>query len=115
MAPDSSSSGVRGNVFKQWLRSLFVLVLRYSPALGQCLATFTYEYIFLVLEKKISKGGLHIIQDGKLKAQRYAHDILRPYVVAFTAVIGDTFQVMQTNARPFTADLIKNFLEAETC
>lgn len=65
----------------------------------------------------ISIGGrtdLHIIRNGNLTAQRYADEILRPHVVPYAAAIGDSFLLMHDNARPHTARLVENFLEAET-
>ncbi|GFX87030.1 transposable element Tc1 transposase [Trichonephila clavipes] len=62
----------------------------------------------------ISIGGhtdLHIIRKGSLKTQRYATETLRPHVAT---TIGDTFLLMQANARNPTARLVENFLEVET-
>ena len=55
--------------------------------------------------------NLYIIQNGSLIAQRYANKILRPYVIASS---GNSFCLMQDNARPHTACLVENFFEAET-
>lgn len=65
----------------------------------------------------ISIGGrtdLHIIRNGTLTARRYADEILRPHVIPYAAAIGDSFVFQQDNARPHTARLVENMLEAET-
>ncbi|GFU57864.1 cubilin [Trichonephila clavipes] len=65
----------------------------------------------------ISVGGrtdLHIIRNGTLTGQRYAHEILRPHVIPYAGAIGDFFVFQDDNARPHRARLVENMLEAET-
>ncbi|GFT77416.1 transposable element Tcb2 transposase [Trichonephila clavipes] len=65
----------------------------------------------------ISIGGrtdLHIIRNGTLTGRRYADEILRPYVIPYAVVIGDSFVFQDDNARPHRARLVENMLEAET-
>ncbi|GFV24789.1 hypothetical protein TNCV_882571 [Trichonephila clavipes] len=54
---------------------------------------------------------LHIIRNGNLTAQSFANKILRLHVVPYAAAIGDSFLLIQDNARNHTARLVKNFLE----
>ncbi|GFS83319.1 hypothetical protein TNCV_600581 [Trichonephila clavipes] len=54
---------------------------------------------------------LHIILNGTWTAQRYSNEILRPHLVPYAAVIGDSFLLMQDNVRNHTARLAENFLK----
>ncbi|XP_035222808.1 uncharacterized protein LOC118195583, partial [Stegodyphus dumicola] len=55
-----------------------------------------------------------VSDNGTLTAQRYADEILRPHIIPYPAAIGNSFLLIQDNARSCTARLVENFLEAET-
>ncbi|GFX90101.1 transposable element Tcb2 transposase [Trichonephila clavipes] len=46
--------------------------------------------------------------------RRYADEILRPHVIPYAGVIGDSFVFQDDNDRPHRARLVENMLEAET-
>ncbi|GFT25815.1 hypothetical protein TNCV_1517801 [Trichonephila clavipes] len=47
-------------------------------------------------------------------AEKYANEVLCPYVVPFATGIGDSFPVIKDNARNYTADFVENFLVLKT-
>lgn len=64
----------------------------------------------------VSSGGrtdLYVIQGGTLNAVRYRDEILRPFVVPYAGAIGDSFLLMDDNARPHRAGLVDDMLEEE--
>lgn len=54
-----------------------------------------------------------VIIPGRLTAQRYVDEVLRPHVVPMQAAVGDDFILMQDNATPHTARVTAAFLENE--
>lgn len=57
---------------------------------------------------------LHIIRNGIYTAQRYADGILRSHVIPYAAANGNSFLLIQYNARPHRAQLLDNMLEMKT-
>jgi len=58
-----------------------------------------------------ARTDLHIVEGGVLTADRYATEILEEYVVPYAPYIGDRLQLMQDNARPHTANCVRDYLE----
>ncbi|GFX41729.1 hypothetical protein TNCV_388421 [Trichonephila clavipes] len=52
---------------------------------------------------------LHITWNDNLMAQRYTNQILRPHVVTYAAAIGDSFLLMQHNARNHNSSSCRDF------
>lgn len=64
----------------------------------------------------ITLGGrtvLHVVEGGTLTAAKYVRDILEPIVVPFIPFIGERFVLMHDNARPHTANCVREYLEEE--
>lgn len=57
-----------------------------------------------------ARTELVIVDGGALTAQRYITDILEPHVVPFAPFLGDNFIFMHDNARPHTANIVRNYL-----
>ncbi|GFX00567.1 transposable element Tcb2 transposase [Trichonephila clavipes] len=56
---------------------------------------------------------LYIIRHGPLTARRYRDEILRPFVIPYTATIRYDFILMDDNCRPHRANLVEDFLFEE--
>lgn len=72
-----------------------------------------YRQVVLLVWNGISIYWLtdfHLIRNDTLTAQRYAHEILRFYVVQCAADIGNSIHLMDDNARPHRTSLVKNML-----
>ncbi|GFV47491.1 hypothetical protein TNCV_5071591 [Trichonephila clavipes] len=67
----------------------------------------------------VGRTDLHIIRKGNLMTQRYTDEILRPHVVPYAAIFGDSFVLMQGNVRYLTArhtdQLIGTLAHASQC
>lgn len=62
----------------------------------------------------VTLGGrtvLHIVEGGALTSQRYVAEILEPIVLPFIPFIGNGFKLMHDNARPHTANRVREFLQ----
>ena len=53
---------------------------------------------------------LHILDGGTLTAVKYITDILKPYVVPYAPYIGNSFVLMQDNARPHKAQCVNDYI-----
>lgn len=58
-----------------------------------------------------ARTELIIVQNGSLTAIRYIEEILQEAVVPFAPFIGDNFVLMQDNARPHVARIVRHYLE----
>lgn len=57
------------------------------------------------------RTDLVVLNNGNLNAERYIVDILAEHVVPFAPYIGPHFLLMQDNARPHTAQVVRNYLQ----
>ena len=63
---------------------------------------------------RISLGGhtdMHVFHAGNLTGVRYRDEILDAYVRLYVAAIGNDFILMDDNAQPHRAVLVKDYLE----
>lgn len=58
-----------------------------------------------------ARTDLVVIQNGTVTAERYILEILEQHVVPFAPYIGENFLLMQDNARPHVAQIVRNYLE----
>lgn len=58
-----------------------------------------------------ARTDLHVFRRPTLNAQSYITDILEEYVVPFGPFIGDQFLFMHDNARPHTANVVREYLD----
>lgn len=62
-----------------------------------------------------AKTDLVFIETGRrtggLTADRYIEEILEPYVVPYVGFVGETFILMQDNARPHSAASVRQYLQ----
>lgn len=59
-----------------------------------------------------ARTELVFIENGSLTALRYISEILEPHVMPFAPFIGDDFVFMHDNARPHTARVVRDYLNA---
>lgn len=59
------------------------------------------------------RTDLYVIPGGSLTALRYRDEILEPIVRPFAGAIGETFRLVQDNARAHTARVVMNFFDDE--
>ena len=60
------------------------------------------------------RTDLYAIRNGALTAIRYRDEILHPIVRPFAGAIGPDFVLMDDNARPHRAGIVRDYLENET-
>ena len=59
------------------------------------------------------RTDLHIIRNGTINAQRYRDDILEAFVKPYAGAVGETFVLIDDNARLHRARIIDDYLETE--
>ena len=57
-----------------------------------------------------ARTALVIIDGGSLTAHRYITEIPEPHVMPFSPFIGSSFVFMHDNARPYTAHIVRDYL-----
>lgn len=57
-----------------------------------------------------ARTELYIVPRGSLTADRYINEILQDYVVPYAPFIGENFTLMQDNARPHAAHIVREYL-----
>lgn len=58
-----------------------------------------------------ARTDLVFIENGSLTAERYIEEILLPHVLPYAPFIGDEFILMQDNARPHAARIVRGFFD----
>lgn len=58
-----------------------------------------------------AKTDLHVFGRGSMNAESYIRDILDMHVVPYAPFIGDNFILMQDNARPHVANVVREYMD----